>query len=311
MNRTFPLFLHHQEARGDSLATWLASKPERLQHALADHGGLVFRGFEVVTPDDFQAVAEQCCDQLVADNGEHDRDSLTGSVYTPVRYRASEKLLWHNENTFNHFWPSRILFACAQPAKVGGETPIVDCRALYRRLDAGIRAKFEQHGVMYVRRYTPGLGRSWQDIFNAQTRAEAETFLARNRMTAKWRGDLLETHAVRPAVWHHPQTGMATWVNQAQHWHPSCLSEYLREALADVVPPDQFPRDCRYGDGSRIEDAVMAEILAVYAELEQSFAWEPGDVMVLDNTAVAHGRNPYRGKRKLYVAIGDLVAFPT
>jgi hypothetical protein len=34
-------------------------------------------------------------------------------------------------------------------------------------------------------------------------------------------------------------------------------------------------------------------------------AWQPGDVMLVDNVLTTHGRDPIRGDRKVVVAIGD------
>jgi alpha-ketoglutarate-dependent taurine dioxygenase len=107
-------------------------------------------------------------------------------------------------------------------------------------------------------------------------------------------------------VLRHPRSGEWSWFNQAQHWHASCLDEETRELLREVLRDQELPRTCYYGDGSQIEDSVMQEILGAYAELELVFPWQPGDVAVLDNVLVAHGRNPYRGKRRLLVAIGDM-----
>lgn len=53
----------------------------------------------------------------------------------------------------------------------------------------------------------------------------------------------------------------------------------------------------------------MREILRVYQELEVSFPWERGDVMLLDNILAAHARNPFRGERELLVAMGDMVRY--
>jgi alpha-ketoglutarate-dependent taurine dioxygenase len=33
------------------------------------------------------------------------------------------------------------------------------------------------------------------------------------------------------------------------------------------------------------------------------FAWKEGDVMVLDNMTVCHGRAPYNGRRRVAVAM--------
>ena len=51
------------------------------------------------------------------------------------------------------------------------------------------------------------------------------------------------------------------------------------------------------------------EILDVYRGLEVVFPWQAGDVMLVDNVATAHGRNPYQGERKLLVALGQMTSF--
>jgi alpha-ketoglutarate-dependent taurine dioxygenase len=66
-----------------------------------------------------------------------------------------------------------------------------------------------------------------------------------------------------------------------------------------------MPRSCSYGDGSSIPDTVMTEILDVFGSLETAFTWHQGDVLVVDNVACAHGRNPFRGERVLLVAMNS------
>ena len=70
-----------------------------------------------------------------------------------------------------------------------------------------------------------------------------------------------------------------------------------------------LPRNCYYGDGTPIEDSVMAEICEVYQQLEVSFPWQQGDILLLDNLLVAHARNPFFGERKLLVAMGNMTSF--
>jgi hypothetical protein len=124
----------------------------------------------------------------------------------------------------------------------------------------------------------------------------------------EWKsGGRLRTRAVRPAIVDHPVTGETVWFGQPQHWHPACLDPATRVALVSLFDEDDLPRNCYYGDGSRIEDSVMEEICGIYQELEVSFAWQAGDVLVLDNMLTAHARNPYTGDRTLLVTMGQMV----
>ena len=81
----------------------------------------------------------------------------------------------------------------------------------------------------------------------------------------------------------------------------------MRDSLLALFAEEDLPRNCFYGDGSPIEDAVMDAICEAYQEAEVSFPWRQGDILVLDNMLTAHARNPYEGQRKIYVSMGDMV----
>ncbi|MBL1108828.1 amino acid adenylation domain-containing protein [Streptomyces sp. 5-8] len=289
--------------------TWARAHRDRLDTDLERHGALLFRGFGITHPDALERFASVFVDDLFGENGEHPRAALGGKVYTPVFFPPEEKLLWHNENSFNDEGPTRIWFCCARPAESGGETPVVDSRAVHRRLDPALRQEFTAKGVMYIRTYGTGLGLDWRSVFRAGDRAEAEARCARQGLRYEWHGDRLRTTAVRPAVLRHPRTGEWSWFNQAQHWHTACLSASVRDSLLATMSPEELPRTCRFGDGTPIPDEAMHEILRVYRELEISFPWERGDVMLLDNILTAHARNPFHGERELLVAMGGMVRF--
>lgn len=291
------------------LSEWAEDHTERIEEELLVHGAVLFRGFGISGTAEFERFARTVCPRLFNENGEHPRESIDGNVYTPTFYPREKQLLWHNENSFNHSWPKRILFCCQTPADRGGETPVVDSRRVLAALPPEIREEFVRKGVMYHRAYGTGLGLGWREVFQTEDRAEVEALCRAQRFEFEWRDDVLHTRCVRPAVIEHPDSGEASWFNQAQHWHVSCLDPETRRSVEDLFAEGELPRNCYFGDGSPIDDDVMAAILDVYRDLEVSFPWARGDVLLVDNVLAAHGRNPFAGNRKILVAMGDMCDF--
>ncbi|MEH1798871.1 MAG: TauD/TfdA family dioxygenase [Nostoc sp.] len=308
-DQTLPLIIKPSVLDVD-LADWAEANREFIDTNLIKHGAILFRDFNITTAAAFEKFGLAVCSELFNENGEHNRETVTGKVYTPVFYPADSKLLWHNENSFNHRWPMKILFGCRQPAQQGGETPIVDSRKVFQLIEPKIREQFVEKQVMYVRNYGNGLGLDWQTVFQTQSRADVEKFCQSNLIDFEWKNDGgLRTISIRPAVIKHPQTSELSWFNQAQHWHLACLDIQTRESLLSSFKKEDLPRNCFYGDGTPIEDSTMIDICGVYQRLEVCFPWQEGDILLLDNVLTAHGRNPYVGKRKLFVAMSELTSF--
>lgn len=289
---------------------WVARERETVARDLQRHGAIFFRGFGLVEHEAFERFASSVCKSLFDENGEHPHESVTGNVYTPIFYSPGKKLLWHNENSFNFRWPSKIMFCSVRPADEGGETPVADSRRVYQAIDPEIRSRFEELGVRYQRNYGQGMGLDWREVFQTEDRSSVEAYCRENRFDFEWRDDGgLRTLCRRPAVVRHPETGEKTWFNQAQHWHPACLDEATRESLTHLYSEEDLPRHCTFGDGSPIPDEAMHHILEVYQQLEVALPWSRGDIMLVDNLLCAHARNPYRGERKLLVAMGDMASY--
>jgi alpha-ketoglutarate-dependent taurine dioxygenase len=289
---------------------WARDNRSKIEELLRKHGAILFRGFHAVSADTFEQFASALCADLFNENGEHLRENVSGNIYTPVFYPPDQKLLWHNENSFNHWWPSKIWFCCQLSPPTGGETPIVDSRKVFEMLPPAIRGEFQAKQVMYVRHYGEGFGLSWQTVFRTSDKGQLEEYCRQHQIDYEWgEDDTFITRAVRPAVVRHPHTGELCWFNQAQHWHPACLDPVTRTSIFSVFKEDRLPRNCYFGDGSSIPDAAMEAICKVYQQLEISFPWQRSDILLLDNLLTAHGRNPFTGERKLLVAMGAMTSF--
>jgi alpha-ketoglutarate-dependent taurine dioxygenase len=119
-------------------------------------------------------------------------------------------------------------------------------------------------------------------------------------------GDRLRTRQVRKAIQTHPVTGEAVWFNHAVFFHVSTLEPTTKLVLSASLSEEDLPNNTYYGDGSPIEPEVLDHLRDVYREKTVSFPWHRGDILMLDNMLVAHGRSPYQGARKILVGMSEL-----
>jgi alpha-ketoglutarate-dependent taurine dioxygenase len=231
---------------------------------------------------------------------------VTGAVYTSTDHPADQHILLHNEQSYTLNWPMKIWFHCIRPADEGGRTPIADSREIYKRIDRGIVEKFRRLGILYVRNLGGGLGLSWQEVYQTADRAVVERYCKEARIEWEWKDDnRLRTFQARPAIRQHPKTGEYVWFNHGLFFHITSLARDIRESIAAGVDEEDFPFNTYYGDGSRIEPSVLDEIRGAYQDETVSFPWQQGDVLMLDNMLVAHGREPYSGPRKVVVIMAE------
>lgn len=270
-------------------------------------GGLLFRGLPIRSAGDFESFVGAFTASLVSyEFGSTPRSQVQRQVYTSTEYPPHQHIPLHNEQAYTREWPMKIWFYCGQAAEQGGYTPIADSREVFRRMPARIRERFVEKQIMYVRNYGNGLDVPWQKVFNTQDPAVVERYCRDNGIQHEWKEDgELRTRQVAQAIAVHPRTGETVWFNQAHLFHVSNLEPGVREALLAVVSEEDLPRNACYGDGSAIEAEVLDEIREVYRSLAVQFAWQQGDVMMLDNMLAAHGRTPFTGRRQILVAMAE------
>ena len=276
-----------------------------VQEALSGVGGVLLRGFEVPSVDAFREFAASFGQPLLSyDFGSTPRTAVGGGVYTSTEYPAHQHIPLHSEQAYTREWAMKIWFHCVTAAASGGETPIADTRAVYRHMPESIRERFAP-GILYVRNYGD-FDLSWQQVFNTEERATVEAYCRRTGIQWQWQDDGgLRTQQLCQAIERHPHTGDTVWFNQAHLFHISSQPPEVREMLEELLGVDKLPRNVYYADGSPIADSVFAEIREVLARQSVIFPWQAGDVLMLDNMLVAHGRRPFKGERKVVVAMAE------
>jgi Taurine catabolism dioxygenase TauD, TfdA family len=290
------------------LADWARNNRDYIAQKLHQHGGILFRGFNLKGPSDFEAVAAGIYNEIYSDYGDLPRESAGGNIYTSTPYPEDKCILYHNESSHMNRWATRISFFCVIAAKKGGCSPVVDCRKVYEQLDPAVRRNFEEKGLMYVRNFSDGLDVNWQHFFQTNDKAVVEEACTRQGFVCEWvSDDHLRVKQCCRGVLRHPVTGEMSFFNQVQLHHVHSLDPDVRDSLLSIYKREDLPRHVYYGDGSEISDAEMDHVGEIYERNAVRFTWRVGDMVSLDNMLTAHGRDSFVGPRKIVVALGDLV----
>ncbi len=292
---------------GLNLAEWACAHLDTIDQHLRTVGGLLLRGFRVESAADFRHFAQTISSHLIR-YGERSspRTEIADGVYTSTDHPPDQPIVLHNEQSYTLNWPMRILFYCARPALERGRTPLADSRRVLARLSRSTVERFERLGVLYVRNYLEGIGLPWSVAFQTDDRRDVEAYCRASSVEVEWleRGRL-RTRQVRPAIRVHPHTGERTWFNHALFFHVTSLPLDVTRSLMATLREEDLPYNTFYGDGSPIRDETLRELREAYRAEAVSFPWERGDVLVLDNMLVAHGREPFLGEREILAAMVD------
>lgn len=292
----------------DELLNWLSDNHDQIRKVIFKHGAILFRGWKFRDAATFQEVARIFLPHLARySGGNSPRTNVHDSVYTSTEFAKDAKLSLHNEASYLRTMPSMIFFMCDIEPKDRGQTPLADCRNIYKKIRPDLMQKLIDKKIMYVNNLHGGygFGKSWQQTFECEDKKTVEEKLTADGYDFEWKADGgLRTMIVCDAVRKHPVTGEDCWINQAEQWHYTALDESTRESLLELMGEDDLPHCVYYGDGSKIDVEDFTHIRAVMDEEERKFDWKHGDVLCCDNHLVCHGREPFTGERRILATMG-------
>eukprot|EP00092_Neocalanus_flemingeri_P035910 GFUD01039099.1.p1 GENE.GFUD01039099.1~~GFUD01039099.1.p1 ORF type:complete len:365 (-),score=111.07 GFUD01039099.1:45-1139(-) len=279
-------------------------------------GAILFKGLSKFICDNqqFSKVADQLGDKFSYTAGFATREEFGDA---PGVMSASDdppevSMEPHLEMSYNKSMPGRIMFYCHQAPQPweGGQTPICDMRKVYQELlnHSDILQPLLDEGVRYYRtlpsRHTSqGALYSWEKTFFTEDKASVESTLVGLGYEMEWTGDgALRYSYLAGCVRHHPRSGEMVWTNQSSVCHGS----YYLHLPITLYQEEQFaPSHTGHVDGRPLTRQELALIRKVQWEQCRAIAWEEGDLLVLDNHAVAHGRMGFdpQSSRSLVVAL--------
>jgi alpha-ketoglutarate-dependent taurine dioxygenase len=295
---------------------WFAAELPGIEGVLSTVGAILFRGFAVSASEDFARLVSPI---PVVDfdyaGGGTPRGTVVGKVYEATQLPPVQRLPLHQEMSYLPHYPTKLAFYCATPAETGGETILGDIRRIAKDLPPEIVERVRRAGILYSRNFrhpdsTFGNERldhrhkTWVQGFMTEDPAEVNRSAAQMGLDVEWLKDgSVTTHFRAPGFAHHPVTGEEVWFNLtgvASYDGDEELQRLIREHYAPDAP---HYADTTLGDGSPFSDTDREAISAAYNKNVVEEGWQRGDVLLVDNMYVCHGRNPYTGKRDTQVIL--------
>lgn len=332
---TLPLVVmpENGEHELNKLVEWIYENKSGIENQLTRSGAVLFRGFRIDTPRDFEAVAKAVDPDLKDDYlGTSPRDKKTDFVFSASELPPHYPIMQHCEMSFLPSAPRRLFFYCHSEPDYGGETPICDFRKVYNDLDPKIRREFEEKGVRHIRNYSAPEDKSksafqlkrWDELFGTTDRSVVERKCAEHDMQCEWKSNNgLRLINRNPAVRIHPVTGEKVWYNHTQVFHVSAAAEeyhrihqrqkrwetFKTSMLLELMTwykklskdPNEQSMHVTFGDGSPIPDDYVEHLEEVIWKNMVINPWKRGDVICIDNFSTSHGRLPYYGPREVMV----------
>ncbi|KAL2830439.1 taud/tfda taurine catabolism dioxygenase [Aspergillus pseudoustus] len=299
---------------------------------LLAHSAIYFKDLNLASADEFSSFASAFGWTPHEDIGNPVRRTIHAfNVATANEGPNTQPVYPHNEFGLSPHFPKWVFFYCQSAPETGGETPINNSIILYERLLAkhpGFIAELQQKGVKYQLFYpntdkdqtsSPGTsvrqsyGKNVLDtdsVEEARAKIESEirrlptaTWVWENQSPDNELGDL-RVWQVLPAIRTHEDSGRPAFFN-------NIVSRFLNALAANTLRPPHINAEGRfqppafYGDGSLIPEEYFRSAVEIIKETRALVSWTKGDVVLLDNHAVQHAREPWTGPRKLLASLWD------
>ena len=320
------------------LLDWYYENEEWFRTNINTYGGILFRHFHIHNATDFDNVISGFHPDMQADIylGTTQRMRINGTRFIQSATEAAKlaSIPTHIELSFSKMPPKRLyFFANSINPPPGGYTPLTDFAAVWDNLRDGLKSKMLSKGLLYERWYRheknrnvdPLVHKTWQAMFLTENRSQIVQMALDQGYRASWddKDDLLLSHEA-VITRKHSETGREFWCTHFNVLHAetfavpfawdaqifqSKVSAFLTlffhyYLMARHYFGYHYGANTLYADdGSGLLFEEAMHIRETISSQTWMFPYEQGDMLLIDNHRLAHGRTPwYNGKRSVMVA---------
>lgn len=283
---------------------------EEVRKCFQDTGFVLFTGFNVDT-DSFEKFSNRFSDDYMDHRGggslrevinkDGDRTILSVAYnYKKDDDKFTEEqetfpLALHSDRSYTNSRPPVMWFYCAVPPRAEGQTIVCDGCELYDQLQPATRELFDNQQIKYIRHYADG---EWQLWAQTDKPDSVQEYCDANGLQLHWtENNGVKTEYTCPAVIE------SRWAGGRRSFVNSMLLVLWQEEKMGMKRSL-----VRMEDGSRIPAEILADVRATSEALTKEISWSPGDITMIDNTRVMHGRRAFKDShRQIYVRMARSV----
>jgi len=184
----------------------------------------------------------------------------------------------HGEIYYMPHHPKLLFFYCQTPAGKGGKTTLCDATTLWKVLPDEARQRFGSTPIRYIRYQGPD---TWRQLYRTESLETVRQICMTNGVEFDYcsKSDTVITRHTCSAV-----------VETCRG--PAFINNFLPFAEREMASPVPIASVVRFADDEQhpIPDELVWTVRRVAESLTVAHTWQYGDVMVIDNQTILHGR---------------------
>ncbi|KAL8217375.1 hypothetical protein R6Q57_020748 [Mikania cordata] len=252
-----------------------------LESLLLKNGAVLFRGFPVISPPNFNRVIQAFgFPELLYVGGGGPRTQIVDRVYTANDSPLDKEIPFHHEIAYVPDFPTKLFFFCEEEPGAGGETPIVLNHIIYEKMKQRhpyFVDQLEKHGLRYIKiapedddpsSYTSS---SWKSAYKTDDKMSAEERVAKHGTKLEWMENTAKIiTGPLPATRFDEENDRKTWFNSLTVSYRGPATEktnnrgYTWTELGNGMPVD--------------DDDAVKDMLKIMEEECVVIPWKKGDV---------------------------------